>query len=529
MDHLKTITAEQTGNRRFRQVLLRKEKGMALILSLLILVLLTLLAVTGLQTSIVEEQISGNQKLAARALFAAEQGVSEALEDLFDGTISDTGSESSTTWNAVGSVSGTGYSAAYVVRHLAAAGATVANVNDDGRTYFAIDSIGNASESARRMLQVAVAMEMGGESNVAGLIGCQGITAKGNVVTSSYSSSGQASDGDRGDVATTDEYAFMYLDGSSDFDIVGEVRSTGALYLGSDSLVRRDALAPLRITTQSNAHIYGSASTNGNFDGRSGSVSGDINQGNSVVPDPVVAVKPCDPLDIDSIFDDAVGIKTANDNSGIGRCSGCSYTGNPGNLGTPGGASDYYFSSFTLDGEETVTIRGDVRIYIENNFTMKSKPELILNDGASLTIYLDSGRFWMDSEAKANHDPDDDVSSCNPGGCPGKLTVYSKTSNSKKDDKNWRDDEPDVWDDSQDIAGVKIDSNSEFYGMIYAPRAHVVLYSNSEIYGSVRGIFVTTDSNLDFFYDEDLDSLWGGLPTDYQLVYWTEIYDPSRF
>ena len=60
--------------------------------------------------------------------------------------------------------------------------------------------------------------------------------------------------------------------------------------------------------------------------------------------------------------------------------------------------------------------------------------------------------------------------------------------------------------------------------MIYAPVALVVLNSNAEVHGSVRGRYVKADSNMEFSYDEDLDDLWGGLPSDYQLVYWTEQY-----
>jgi hypothetical protein len=518
MDDCMTTALKQSRGKGFARFRIRKEKGMALIVSLLIVVLLTLLAVTGLRTSIVEEQISGNQKLAAKALFAAEQGVSEALEDLFNGTISDAGSETDTAWSAAGSAYGVGYSVDYTISHQLAGGAIV--VNDDGRTYFQINSTGT-SQLARRMLEVAIAVEMGGASNIAGLIGCQGVSAASNVVTSSYSSSGELSDGDRGDVATTDADAFMYMDGGSDFDVNGQVRSTGALYLGSDALVRRDALATLRITTESNAHVYGSATTNGNFDGSSGSVSGDINQGNTVVPDPIVQLEECDPWDIDSIFDNVVGIKNSNDNNELDNgelvdCSNgvCDYKpGDDADLGIDVAARDYYFSNFTLESGETVTVYGEVRLYISGNFTMKSNPELIIAPGASLKIYMESGRFWMDSVALANI-----------GGLPINLQVFSKAENTMKDDKNWTDDEPDIWDDSQDIAGVKIDSNSVFYGMIYAPRAHVVLYSNAEIYGSVRGRFVTTDSNLAFNYDEDLDDLWVGLPTNYQLVYWTEQY-----
>ncbi len=515
----------------FTRVRMRREKGTALIVSLLIIVLLTLLAVTGLRMSILEEQISGNQKQAAMALFAAEQGVSEALEDLFDGTISDSGLESSIAWSPSGSASGVGYSVGYTVSHLEVGGNVISNVNDDGRRYFLIESTGQTTEStgdntppARRLLEVAIAAEWGGESNIAGLIGCRGVTAMSNVVTSSYSSSGQDSTGDRGDIATTDADAFMYMDGSSDFDVNGEVRATGALYLGGDALVRRNALANLRITTRSNAYINHEAWTNGDFDGSNNSVGIEPPNEYMASPNPVVEVGLCDPLDIDSIFVDAEVIKTANDNGEIGIGSGSNYSGSPSTLGVDGGEKDYYFDNFTLEGEETVLIRGDVRLFVKSNFTMKSKPELILAAGASLIIYVETGNFWMDSEAKANHDPDNNFPLCNPGGCPINLKVFSLTENDVKDYKNWTDDEPNVWDDSQDVAGVKIDSNSVFYGMMYAPRAHVVLYSNTVFYGSARGRYVTADSNLDFHYDEDLDALWTGLPTDYKVVYWTELY-----
>ena len=188
MSHFKTIASKQSFSKGFARFRVRKEKGMALIVSLLIIVLLTFLAVTGLRTSIVEEQISGNQKLAAKALFAAEQGVSEALEDLFNGTINHAGSETDVLWSVAGSASGVGYSVDYTVSHQLAGGAIV--VNDDGRSYFQINSTG-ASQSARRMLEVAVALEWGGGSNVAGLIGCEGIFTDSNITTSSYSSSGE--------------------------------------------------------------------------------------------------------------------------------------------------------------------------------------------------------------------------------------------------------------------------------------------------------------------------------------------------
>lgn len=503
-------------------VLAHAQKGVTLIVSLVIIVLLTLIAVTSLRTSILEEKVSGNQRLAATALFAAERGVSEALNGLFDGTISTAGHESDPNWSHAGSVSGPGYAANYTVHYQLAGGDLIEN--DDGRTYFRITSDGETSSGeGRRMLEVAVAMEMGGEANVAGLIGCQGVTGLSNVVTGSYSSSGKPTDGDRGDIATTDSGSFLYLVGSSDFDVAGEIRSVGAIYLDSDALVRRDALANLRITVKS-GDIYGSAYTNDTFYRCTSCVHGDIYQGPSVTPNPLVPYEECDPWDIDAIFSEAAAVKTSNHNAQIGRTSGGSYSGSPSTMGVNGASRDYYFSSFTLDGK-SATINGDVRIYVYDDFTMKSNAQLILGAGASVKVYVETGNVWIDSNSMANHDPLDVFPNCTPGGCPIDLQIFSKRENMVKDRKvTSRYDEPDVWDDSQDVAAVKISSNAVFYGLIYAPRGHVVLYSNAQIYGSVRGRYVTTDSNMGFHYDEDLDSLWAGSPTDYKLVYWTELY-----
>jgi hypothetical protein len=525
MNYVRTSASERSRGKGLLPVGTRKEKGVALIVSLVLIVLLTLLAVTSLRTSIVEEQVSGNQKLAATSLFAAEQGVSEAMDGIFDGTISDAGNEDDINWTTGWlQGTGTGYRFDYQVRHLLTGGVTVED--DDGRSYLVIDSTGATTNGdGRRLLEIAVAMEMGEGANVAGLIGCQGVTAKSNVVTSSYSSSGQDTTGDRGDIATTDADAFMYLVGSSDFEVYGEVRATGALFLDSNAVVSRDALANLRIEVAS-GDIYGSAWTNGPYEGDESAVEGDIYQGPSVTPNPLVPLEPCDPWDINDIFAEADDIKGANNNGDIGIASGGNYSGNPATLGVSGAAKDFYFTNFMLEGIQTVTIEGDVRIYVYNDFTMKSNPELILGAGATLKIYVETGNAWIDSVAMVNHDPDDYFPDCDPGGCPINVYLFSKRENTPKDEKYSPPNgtEPDIWDDSETVAAVRIDSNSVFYGIIYAPLGHVALYSNAEVYGSARGRYVTTDSNLEFHYDEDLDKIWVALPTGYKIVYWTELY-----
>jgi len=485
-----------------RYLMKTRANGFALIISLLILVALTLIAVAGLRSSVVEEMISGNQRLAASALFGAELGVSQALADLFSGLITDAGEEDNVDWSRDGSVMGPGYSANYTVSHLVRNASQVED--DDGRRYFIIDSTSTTrSGEAERSLEIAVALEWGDNSNVAGLVGCEGITGDGNVTTSSYNSDpNETADGDRGDMATTDEEAFLYLDGSSLMDVVGEVRSTGAIYMKSAALVRRDALANLQIKVDG-GDIYGSAYTNNNYEGDEGAVHGDIYENYHI--DPLVQGN-CDPLNIDSVFSGILGIVSDNDNDAVGVESGGDFSGNQVGLGLD--ASDYWFNNVTISD---TTIYGNVRMYVTGNFTLDSDAELTLAPGASLEVYMESGRFVLDSNSVTNN-----------GGLPINMQVYSRAVDTVKDDKDWQNDEPDIWDDGDQK--ITINSNSIFYGIIYAPRAHVWLDSNVQVHGSVRGGFVDVKSNLNFTYDEALDTFLTGNPTDYKLVYWTEAY-----
>jgi len=498
MNQVKTIAPGQGIDDGSKLFVTQRQSGFALIVSLLILVVLTLIAVAGLRSSVVEEMVSGNQRLAASALFGSEQGVSQALENLFSGNINDTGFEDDPTWSEDGSVGGPGYSASYTVSHLVRNASQVED--DDGRRYFIIESTGNTTTGeAERSLEVAVALEWGDNSNVAGLIGCQGITGDGNVTTGSYSSSGQSSDGDRGDMATTDDEAFLYLDGSSDMDVVGEIRSTGAIYMKSDALVRRDASANLQIKVES-GDIFGSAYTNDDYHGDEDSVHGDIYQHYHINP---LVQGDCDPLNIDNVFGVAPDIQ-ANHNGDLGIGPGGNFNGSPDDI-DPG---DYWFNNVTIEDN---TINGNVRMYVTGNFTLDSDAELVLAPGASLEIYMESGRFVMDSNSGANR-----------GGTPLNMQIYSRAVDTVKDDKDWEDDEPDTWDDGNQK--IVINSNSQLWGIIYAPRAHVWLDSNVRVHGSVRGRFVDILSNFHFTYDEDLDTFIAGNPTDYKLVYWTELY-----
>ena len=61
---------------------MRSEKGAALIISLLLLLVLTVLALSLINTSTFEIGISGNEKTNLEAFYAAEAGIQMALSQL---------------------------------------------------------------------------------------------------------------------------------------------------------------------------------------------------------------------------------------------------------------------------------------------------------------------------------------------------------------------------------------------------------------------------------------------------------------
>lgn len=64
------------------------QRGMALVFALVVLLILTILGVSGLRTSSLEQLMSGNVQEQTRALEAADSGLSRALNDIKTNTAS---------------------------------------------------------------------------------------------------------------------------------------------------------------------------------------------------------------------------------------------------------------------------------------------------------------------------------------------------------------------------------------------------------------------------------------------------------
>ncbi len=66
--------------------ILREEKGVALIIALLMLLVLTLIGISSISTTTFETSISGNERVRMDAFYAAEAGIQVAINQVPDNT-----------------------------------------------------------------------------------------------------------------------------------------------------------------------------------------------------------------------------------------------------------------------------------------------------------------------------------------------------------------------------------------------------------------------------------------------------------
>jgi len=152
------------------------------------------------------------------------------------------------------------------------------------------------------------------------------------------------------------------------------------------------------------------------------------------------------------------------------------------------------YTSFILDNNSKVIITSDVTIYVTGEFSMKSNTQIEILEDCSLMLYL-GGSFLQHSNSQINNLTQD----------PTKLLVLSTESF---------------------FGGLVWDSNSTFYGAIYAPRADVHYNSNADFYGSIIGRYIELDSNGKIHFDEALKDLdlgdSAGRTSNYAVKSWQE-------
>jgi len=144
-----------------------------------------------------------------------------------------------------------------------------------------------------------------------------------------------------------------------------------------------------------------------------------------------------------------------------------------GDVGTINSSGE--FTSLVLGNNSTLTITADATLYITGDFTMSSNSQFNIADGVNVTIYL-GGTFTQASNSQFNNLSQD----------PTSLLILG--TDSFNGTMTWN-------------------SNTDFYGAVYVPRAHVDFNSNIDFYGSIIAETFEFNSNARFHYDLALAGL----------------------
>ena len=132
-------------------------------------------------------------------------------------------------------------------------------------------------------------------------------------------------------------------------------------------------------------------------------------------------------------------------------------------------AGTYHYHDFTAKANAEVSFQGDVTLYVDDVFDFSGQAQLIIEPGASLTVYHDGPSISLTGRGTLNQT-----------GLPSSFKLYSRATS------------------------VKFGGNSEFHGAVYAPRATIDPGGTTDIFGSFVGSRVIINGTANFHYDEML-------------------------
>lgn len=152
---------------------------------------------------------------------------------------------------------------------------------------------------------------------------------------------------------------------------------------------------------------------------------------------------------------------------------------------------DYKYSSVNLSNNKTLTINGNVRMYLTgaSAFSTGNNVTLNISAGSSLTVYS-NGVINFDNNSVIN----------NVSKKPDKFLIYSAYTGAN---------------------GVLISNNGSIYSAIYAPETNIAISNNASLFGSVVGKTVSASNNASLHYDQALSAIPGG--GGYSTSSWQEL------
>jgi len=146
-------------------------------------------------------------------------------------------------------------------------------------------------------------------------------------------------------------------------------------------------------------------------------------------------------------------------------------------------------------GAFTVKSPNNVTLYINGDLDTGNQSDIVVEEGATLTIYMDgniTGKNGVGIEGSDNSDPVAVAESI-------KILGTSKCTS----------------------IGAK--NNGSTYGLVYAPSADFEYKNNTKMYGALMVKTITSKNNAEFHYIKELENYAGGVPaTTLKVTKWWE-------
>ena len=145
-------------------------------------------------------------------------------------------------------------------------------------------------------------------------------------------------------------------------------------------------------------------------------------------------------------------------------------------------AGTYRLPELLIQNNAQAFISGDVVFYVTGTMEIKNNAQLIIQSGASLTIYVDD-------EIKLSNN-------CilNQTGSAGGLTIVG----------------------TENCTNVEVENNTAFKGLLYVPDADVLIENNSQMTGCVVAGSIEAENNAVITYDDSVNipgEIDGGVAT----------------
>jgi len=150
---------------------------------------------------------------------------------------------------------------------------------------------------------------------------------------------------------------------------------------------------------------------------------------------------------------------------------------------------DTRVDSISLASRRTITISGDVVLYVDGDIHISGQAKIDIPVGSSLTIYV-SGTTHMAGQSIVNQNAK-----------PENLIIYG----------------------TDNCSNVHFSGQTAFYGAIYAPEADFDFSGQADIFGSIICNTVDISGQGSIHYDEHLNDLGNGAVSDFNVISWKNL------